>query len=73
MDHVLVVLALAAAWVAFVYVSPDKACRKCADTRGPCGKCRGTGRRFRVGAPLVRRALLALRKEWEEWKERHQS
>jgi uncharacterized protein (UPF0179 family) len=66
MDHVLVVLGLAVALVVFVYVSPTKACRKCAGQRGPCGKCRGTGRRFRVGARLVRRALLALRKEWKE-------
>lgn len=70
MDHVLAVLALAVAWVVFVYVRPTKACRKCAGKRGPCPKCRGTGRRFRVGASMVRRALLALRKEWQEWKER---
>ena len=73
MDHVLAVLGLAAALVVFVYVSPTKACRKCAGSRGPCGKCRGTGRRFRFGARLVRKALLALRKEWNEWKERDQS
>jgi hypothetical protein len=66
MDHVLVILGLAAAWVAFVYARPTKACRKCVGTRGPCGKCRGTGRRFRVGARLVRKTLLALRKEWKE-------
>lgn len=70
MNHVLMGLGVAAAWVVFVYAVPTKACRKCAGTRGPCGKCRGTGRRFRVGAPMVRRALLALRKEWKEWKER---
>lgn len=66
MGHVLVILALAAAWVVFVYVSPTRACGKCAGTRGPCGKCQGTGRRFRPGARHVRAALLALRKEWKE-------
>ncbi len=70
MDHVLVILGLAAAWVVFVYASPDKPCRKCAGTLGPCGKCRGTGRRYRVGAlRWSAAALLALRKEWK-WKER---
>jgi hypothetical protein len=68
MYHVLMVLALAAAWVVLVLASPTKACGKCAGTRGPCGKCQGTGRRFRVGARLVRKALLALRKEWKEWR-----
>lgn len=72
MDHVLMVVALAAAWVVFVYARPTKACRKCAGTRGPCGKCRGTGRRFRTGARLVRKALLALRREWKAWKEREE-
>lgn len=69
MIHVLMVLGAAAALVVFVYVSPTKACRKCAGTRGPCGKCRGTGRRFRIGARLVGRALLALRREWKEWRQ----
>jgi hypothetical protein len=36
----------------------------------PLRQVRGTGRRFRVGAVMLRRALLALRKEWREWKER---
>lgn len=52
MDHVLVGLAVAAGLVVFVYVSPTKPCR----CSGHCGRCKGTGRRFRIGAPLARRA-----------------
>lgn len=63
MGHVLVILGLAAAWVVFVYVSPTRACRSCARHRGPCPRCRGTGRRFRVGAGLVRRATVHLYRE----------
>jgi len=69
MDHVMVILGLVAAWAVFVYVRPTKPCRKCAATRGPCGRCRGTGRRLRLGARLVRKALLALRREWKEWRQ----
>jgi hypothetical protein len=69
MDHVLMVIALAAAWVVFVLAVPMKACGKCAGSRGPCPRCKGTGRRFRLGARYVRKALLALRKEWKEWRQ----
>jgi hypothetical protein len=66
MDHVLVILALAAFWVLFVCLSPTRECRSCGRHRGPCPRCKGTGRRFRLGARLAGKALLALRKAWEE-------
>lgn len=62
MDHVLVVLALAGAYALFLLVFPTRRCR-CA---GRCPRCMGTGRRFRLGAPQVRKALLALHKAWKE-------
>jgi hypothetical protein len=61
-DHVLVVLALVVIWGLFLLVFPTKACR-CA---GRCPRCKGTGRRFRLGARHMRKALLALRKEWKK-------
>jgi hypothetical protein len=52
--QVLIVLAVIAGLIVFVLVSPTKPCR-CA---GQCGRCQGTGRRFRIGARLVRRAIV---------------
>ena len=60
MDHVLIALAVLAGWALFVYVRPTKACGSCAGREGPCPRCRGTGRRFRVGARLVRRGAVML-------------
>ena len=59
MDQVLAILALAAIWALFVYLSPTTACR-CA---GLCRRCKGTGRRFRLGARLVRRSAVKAHKE----------
>lgn len=58
MDHVLVVLGLTALYALFVLVSPDKACKACARSRGPCPRCGGTGRRFRRGARFVHRGAV---------------
>ena len=63
MEHVVIGLAAAAVWAAFVFVSPTRACGACARYRGPCPRCKGTGRRWRLGARLVHRgAVKALRR-----------
>ncbi|HZR53621.1 MAG TPA: hypothetical protein VFB06_29455 [Streptosporangiaceae bacterium] len=54
MDHVLIVLVLVTAYGLFVLVFPDRPCR-CA---GRCRRCKGTGRRFRLGARLVHRGVV---------------
>ena len=59
MGQVLAILALVAIWAVFVYCSPTKRCR-CA---GRCGRCKGTGRRFRLGARLVCRGIVKGRDE----------
>ena len=55
MDHVLVILGLAVLYTLFVLISPDKPCTSCTRRRSPCPRCKGTGRRFRLGARLVHR------------------
>lgn len=70
MDHVLAILGLAALWALFVYLSPTKTCRSCARSRGPCPRCKGTGRRFRLGARLVRRGALKAYQEVSNWRTR---
>lgn len=70
MGHVLAILGLAALWVLFVYLSPTKACRSCTRFRGPCPRCKGTGRRLRLGARLVRRGVLKAYKEARNWRTR---
>lgn len=63
MIHFLVLLGLAAGYALFVLVSPTKACGACERHPGrPCPRCHGSGRRFRVGARTVHRALLGRRK-----------
>jgi hypothetical protein len=57
-DQVLAILGLAALYALFVLVSPTKACSSCARHRGPCPRCKGTGRRFRLGARLVHRGAV---------------
>jgi hypothetical protein len=59
MDQVLAVLALAAAYALLVLVCPTKACG-CA---GRCHRCKGTGRRFRLGARLVHHGAVKAHKE----------
>jgi hypothetical protein len=62
MDHVLVILGLAATYAVFLLISPTMACGSCARHRGPCPRCKGTGRRFRLGARLVHRGAVQARR-----------
>ena len=63
MIQILIVLAFAAGYVAFTLVKPEKNCGKCNGwgqrtgrrRRKACPRCRGTGKHFRLGAPLVHR------------------
>jgi DnaJ-class molecular chaperone len=61
MTQVLIALVLIAGWAVFLLIRPTKACRRCAGwgargrRRSYCAHCRGTGRRFRLGARLVHR------------------
>ena len=54
---ILVILIVLAVWALSLLVRPTKACGSCARRRrrGPCGRCKGTGRVLRVGARLVHR------------------
>lgn len=70
MSHILVILVLLALWVVVVFVSPTKACRRCAQHRGPCQRCKGTGRVPRIGAQPAHRAALSL---WRAWRDRGES
>ena len=63
MIHFLIALAVAAGLILFVLVSPTKPCRSRAGQSGPCPRCRGTGRRFRFGARLVRRVIAQAHKQ----------
>jgi DnaJ-class molecular chaperone len=60
--QLLILLAIAAGYGAFVMVFPSRPCRKCsgwgqkAGRRrrvAACGRCKGTGRTFRPGARLL--------------------
>lgn len=62
MDHVLVALALVAVYVLFLLVFPTKRC-SCGSR---CGRCKGTGRRFRLGARLVHRGSVKAQKQARE-------
>lgn len=63
MTHVLIALAMIAAYVVLLLVKPDRRCGRCGGwgARGKrrrrlaCTRCGGSGRRFRPGAPLVHR------------------
>lgn len=71
---VLIITAALAGYVLFVLASPTTGCRKCHGfgTKGgsgigrrrrrPCGRCQGTGIRFRPGAPLIHKALSGYRR-----------
>ncbi len=63
MDHVLVILGLLLLWALFLLVSPTRACGSCDRHRGPCPRCKGTGRRFRPGARLVHRGAVQAHKQ----------
>jgi hypothetical protein len=71
MTHVLVILAAAAAWVAFLYVSPFGACLRC-HGRGVtrkgrrvivCPSCHGRKRAQRPGSRTVHRLARHVRAE----------
>lgn len=60
MSQFLILLGVIFAYGLFTLVSPTKACGACQRHRGrPCPRCKGTGRRFRIGARAVRRALVS--------------
>jgi len=63
MIHVLVLLGLLCAYALFLLVSPTRACGSCMKHRGPCPRCKGTGRRFRPGARLVHRGAVSAHKQ----------
>ncbi len=70
MTTLLTALAIMTAYVVFVLASPAMTCRTCRGwgskprrrRRRTCHRCHGTGIRFRPGAPLIYRALSALRR-----------
>ena len=58
-----IIAAAVVIYALFVLASPVTGCRRCRGygTKGrrrrPCGRCGGTGIRFRPGAPLLYRAI----------------
>jgi DnaJ-class molecular chaperone len=62
MTHILIALAVTAAWSLFVLVRPSSSCRRCGGwghrtrRRSACPRCKGTGRQFRPGARIVHKA-----------------
>jgi hypothetical protein len=78
MEHALVALGLLLAWCAFVYVKPDKACRKCSGwgqrqrRSGPaaCGRCKATGRTMRLSARIVHGVVVIVRDQLRAYLER---
>jgi hypothetical protein len=76
-SHVLMALALLAGYAVFLFIRPQKPCRRCRGwgargRRRKAGRrCGGTGTRFRLGARLVHRgAALAMRYAAERLRER---
>jgi hypothetical protein len=63
MEHVLVILVIIVVYGLFVLASPTRACGSCIKHRGPCPRCKGTRRRFRLGARLVHRGAVRARKQ----------
>jgi len=67
-----IVLAVAAIWLARLWLWPFGPCRRCKGTGKNIGstgrrfgthrRCKGSGRRVRLGARMVRRAIR--RKDW---------
>jgi hypothetical protein len=67
MTHLLVALALLAAYTVFVLISPDHPCGRCSGwgnhhgrRNKACPRCDGTGRRFRPGAQIIHRGTSLL-------------
>jgi hypothetical protein len=53
----------------FVYCSPYRKCRWCADRRRPgrrCWRCKGTKLTRRIGAKTVHKMKLSVQQAWEE-------
>jgi hypothetical protein len=52
----------------FVYVSPERECRRCRNRRKGrrCWRCKGTRRTWRLGAKQVHHVRLALQQAWDE-------
>jgi DnaJ-class molecular chaperone len=69
----LIAAAIAAGWVAFLYVSPFGKCGRCHGQgnvrrggRAPkCPRCKGLGRRQRTGSRTVHRTIRMVRRERE--------
>jgi hypothetical protein len=61
---VLVILVAPVLYALFVFCFPDKAC----ECPGQCQRCKGTGRRFRRGARLVRAVALFLQLQRKPWR-----
>jgi hypothetical protein len=63
-------------WAVFVYCSPYRPCRWCADRRRPgraagaararCWRCKGTRMTRRLGSRVVHKMKLAVQQAWEE-------
>lgn len=77
MGHVLIATALLGAYAVFLLVKPEKRCGRCRGwgARGKrriyCTRCQGTGKRFRIGARFVHRAVVeGYRYIWNRRKER---
>jgi hypothetical protein len=64
----LIIFGAIATYILFVLASPTTGCYKCRGfaTKGrrrrPCRRCKGTGIRFRPGAPLLYRAIAGYRR-----------
>jgi hypothetical protein len=66
----LIIAAAVTGYAVFVLASPVTGCRKCRGfgartgrrRRRPCGRCSGTGIRFRPGAPLLYRTISGYRR-----------
>lgn len=66
MSHVLAALLILVIWGLTLVVKPTRKCRRCSNTgrgkkRSICGRCKGTGKQFRLGAKNIHRGVLALR------------
>jgi hypothetical protein len=69
MTALLIIAAAITGYALFVLASPVTGCRKCLGfgtsgrrRRRPCGRCAGTGIRFRPGAPLLYRTISGYRR-----------
>lgn len=63
-------LVIAAVWLVFVRIRPDRKCPRCEGRPISCARCDNSGRVFRLGARWAHRADLALRRAIAEWRSR---